>query len=147
MLKNLNRLANCKNGFQGNTKKVLCVCSAGLLRSPTAAVVLSQPPFNYNTRAAGVSSEFALVPVDEVLVAWADEIVCMEEWQRNAIQEDFNTEGKKIIVLDVDDCYEYRHPELMEQIKSKYNMATALATPNGQCTCDETYEGCPVHEK
>jgi predicted protein tyrosine phosphatase len=78
----MNRLGNCTNPYQGNTKKVLCVCSAGLLRSPTAAVVLSQEPFNYNTRAAGISTDYALVQVDDVLVTWADEIVCMDENSR-----------------------------------------------------------------
>jgi predicted protein tyrosine phosphatase len=31
----MNRLGNCKNYHQGKFKRVLCVCSAGLLRSPT----------------------------------------------------------------------------------------------------------------
>ena len=44
----MNRLANTQNKYQGKYKKVLCVCSAGLLRSPTAALVLSQEPFNFN---------------------------------------------------------------------------------------------------
>lgn len=73
----MNRIANSTNQFQGSYKRVLCVCSAGLLRSPTTALVLSQPPYNYNTRAAGLTKEFALVPVDPVLLHWADEVVCM----------------------------------------------------------------------
>lgn len=73
----MNRLDNARNEFQGEYKRVLCVCSAGLLRSPTTAVVLSSEPYNFNTRAAGLVREFALVPVDKVLLFWADEIVCM----------------------------------------------------------------------
>ena len=49
----MNRLGNSKNPYQGDFKKVLCVCSAGLLRSPTAAWVLSNAPFNFNTREIG----------------------------------------------------------------------------------------------
>lgn len=32
-----NRLMNANNGFQGDSKRVLFVCTAGVLRSPTAA--------------------------------------------------------------------------------------------------------------
>lgn len=49
----MNRIANASNKFQGSYKRVLCVCSAGLLRSPTAALVLSKDPYNFNTRACG----------------------------------------------------------------------------------------------
>jgi len=60
-----NRIHNSSNPYQGKFKRVLCVCSAGLLRSPTTAFVLSQEPYNYNTRAAGIVDDYALVPVDE----------------------------------------------------------------------------------
>ncbi len=118
----MNRLANCHNRFQGNYKKVLCVCSAGLLRSPTAALVLSQEPYNYNTRSAGLTPEFALIPVDEVLLEWADEIVCMEVKQKQQLLLLFpQVEIKPIICLNIPDRYEYRDSELIELIKEKYN--------------------------
>lgn len=125
----MNRLGNAKNPYQGDHKKVLCVCSAGLLRSPTTAVVLSQEPFNYNTRAAGVSTEYALVEVDQVLLTWADEIVCMEDWHQDALEgllKKFGIE-KKVYNLDVPDRYPYRHPELMKIIKENYLKATTPA--------------------
>lgn len=115
----MNRLANCKNRFQGRAKKVLCVCSAGLLRSPTAAVVLSQEPYNFNTRAAGLTPEYALIPVDEVLIEWADEIVVMEKW----MAEEIEAYEKPIIVLDVPDEFPYRDPRLVELIKKNYDEA------------------------
>lgn len=119
-----NRLYTCKNPYQGTTKKVLCVCSAGLLRSPTAAVVLSQEPFNYNTRAAGIH-DYALVQVDSVLVTWADEIVVMEKYMLDWLTGGWDKappelDGKPIIVLDIKDQYEYRNPELMALIKQRY---------------------------
>jgi predicted protein tyrosine phosphatase len=119
-----NRIGNASNRFQGTTKKVLCVCSAGLLRSPTMAVVLSQEPYNYNTRAAGLSKEYALIPVDEVLLHWADEIVCAESWMAQEIEGMLTTFGlqhKDLIALDIPDQYEYRHPELIKMIKEKYD--------------------------
>lgn len=112
-----NRLHNCKNPYQGNFKKVLCVCSAGLLRSPTAAVVLSQEPFNFNTRACGVSQGHALIPLDEVLLEWADEIVCFEQEHVEVLAE---KTAKEIVCLDIPDMYEYRNPELVEMIRTRY---------------------------
>ena len=121
----MNRIGNCANIYQRMEffKPVLCVCSAGLLRSPTAAVVLSQPPFNFNTRCAGVTTEFALVPVDEALLVWAEEIVCMElkhEQQLKEIMAKSNFKEKPIIRLDIPDEYPYRNPDLMELIKNRY---------------------------
>lgn len=114
----MNRMANSKNEFQGEHKKVLCVCSAGLLRSPTAAVVLSQPPYNYNTRAAGIVNQFALAQVDEVLIYWADEIVCMEMEQADLLSA---LTKKPIICLNIEDSYAYRDEKLVWLIKEKYN--------------------------
>lgn len=118
----MNRLANAHNPYQGKYKRVLCVCSAGLLRSPTAAYVLSHEPYNYNTRAAGLTAEFALVPVDRVLLDWADEIVCMTSDQAEKIREQLE-EDKPIVVLNVPDIYGYRDPDLIESIKSSYDLA------------------------
>lgn len=118
----LNRLGNCKNQHQGETLRVLCVCSAGLLRSPTAAVVLSQPPFNFNTRAAGLVPQFALIPVDQVLLEWADEIVCMELEQKEILSSMTKT---PIICLEIEDSFPYRDPALMELIHKKYLIAVA----------------------
>ena len=116
----MNRLANSTNPYQGKYKKVLCVCSAGLLRSPTAAWVLSQEPYNFNTRAAGLTKEFALVPVDRVLLHWADEIVCMSPEQADQIKGQLDAE-KPVVVLHIEDNYGYREPELVAAIKTAYD--------------------------
>lgn len=114
-----NRLHNCTNPYQGSDRRVLCLCSAGLLRSPTAANVLHQK-FGYNTRAAGTSADFALIPVDEVLVAWAEEIVCMSYEQKEYVMVNFDTSNKIIINLDIPDCYSYNDAELKEIIYNNY---------------------------
>lgn len=100
---------------QGVYKKVLCLCTANTLRSPTAAVVLSQEPFNFNTRSAGTVPFYALIPVDDTLIAWADEIVCMESKHAEGLPI-----GKKIVILDIPNDFEYRSPQLMELIKNRY---------------------------
>ena len=119
----MNRLANCTNRYQGEYKRVLCVCSAGLLRSPTAAFVLSQEPYNFNTRAAGLNPEFALVPVDRVLLEWADEIVVMSAQQAEQIRAMLEDE-KPIVVLGIPDNFRYRDPELIRLIRESYDKHT-----------------------
>jgi predicted protein tyrosine phosphatase len=113
----MNRLGNSTNPFQGSYKKVLAVCSAGLLRSPTTAVILSQEPYNYNTRAAGLDPEFALIVVDDVLLHWADEVVCMTSAQQKKLKK---MTDKPIQCLNIDDNFEYRNKELINLIKANY---------------------------
>lgn len=117
-MSHFNRLGNARNIYQTDIKRVLCVCSAGLLRSPTMAVVLSQEPYNYNTRAAGITDEYALIPVDDVLLSWADEIVVAEDWMRDKL---IPLVDKPIFSLQLPDEYEYRNPTLMALIKERYD--------------------------
>jgi predicted protein tyrosine phosphatase len=113
----MNRLANAGNEYQGTYKKVLCVCSAGLLRSPTTAFVLSQSPYNFNTRACGLTAEYALIPLDDVLLKWADEIVCMDANQQIQLKKMTDKPGHN---LSIPDRFKYRDPELMDLIKERY---------------------------
>lgn len=106
-----NAIWNCKNPYQGEMPKVLCVCSAGLLRSPTVAWILSNE--GYNTRAVGVH-DYALVPVDEVLIEWADHILCMEHEHMQTLFQKFPNLTKTVVVLDVPDRYAFRDPELVQ---------------------------------
>lgn len=124
---NHNRLANVTNRFQTPTRRVLCVCSAGLLRSPTAANVLHQE-YGFNTRAAGISAEYALIPVDEALIAWADEIVWVEDdvFQQGVRNFGDALTGKISTVLDIPDMYEWNHPELRAIIKEQYDNAISV---------------------
>lgn len=120
-----NRLHNVHNPHQGSEKKVLALCSAGLLRSPTVAWVLGNAPYNYNTRAAGVNTEYALIPVDDALIEWADEIVCvtaeiradLEQFCENNL---IDLTNKKIITLNIPDRYKRRDPKLVKAIEIQY---------------------------
>ena len=119
----MNRIANAGNPYQGKKLKVLCVCSAGLLRSPTTANVLHRE-HGYNTRAVGVSQEYALIPLDVTHLHWADEIVCMENSHMMALHSlamDWGfTEPLKLTVLDIPDNYGWMDEELQEIIKTNY---------------------------
>lgn len=102
----LNRLATSKNSYQGSAPRVLCVCSAGLLRSPTAAFLLSQPPYNFNTRACGDTPTFALICLDEVLCEWADAFVVMNDEQAASVTAfGEHVRNKAIHVLNVPDTF------------------------------------------
>ena len=114
----MNKLGNCHNVYQGTEKRVLCVCSAGLLRSPTMARVLAET-YNYNTRAAGITEEYALIDVNDVLIEWADEIVVAEDWMGVEIMKRFPS-VTKCISLDLSDIYERMSPNLVKLIKDRY---------------------------
>ena len=115
----MNRMGNARNPYQTDAKKVLCLCSAGLLRSPTLANVLHQE-WGYNTRAAGVSQEYALIPIDATLNHWADEIVLANGDVFEEYIQKYNNGSKRMVVLDLPDKYEWNDPELVALIKKQY---------------------------
>lgn len=111
-----NRIANVGNRFQGDRKKVLCVCSAGLLRSPTLAWILSNEPFGYNTRAVGTSTEYALIPLEEVHLRWADAVVFVDEGNYRIAKYDYEDllNNMECHVLQIPDQYPFRDEKLVE---------------------------------
>ena len=121
-----NRFGVYSNMYQGDYKRVLTVCSANMLRSPTIAHVLSAEPYNFNTRSAGVAG-FALIPVTEDLLVWADEVVCADTEHAITIRDKMIQYGldKPIVNLNLPDIYEYRNPELIKLIKERYEQRTA----------------------
>lgn len=110
------------NSYQGNYKRVLTVCSANMLRSPTMAHVLSAEPYNFNTRSAG-TSDFALIPVTNDLLMWADEIVCADSEHTTVINKMLQKLDidKSLINLRIPDVYEYRNEGLIDLIKLRYD--------------------------
>jgi len=110
------RSMNAKNQYQGDWPRVLCVCSAGLLRSPTLAWVLSNKPYNCNTRAAGSHREYALVPVDQVLLNWAQRVVFVNRENHERVKEIGLTLPDEVYVLDVADRFAFRDDGLVQDI-------------------------------
>lgn len=116
-----NQLYNVSNPYQGDTKKVLCVCSAGLLRSATLQNFLIKE-YGYNVRNCGTDEHHALIPISEALVTWADEIVFVNEENYFAVKhhmENMNLEDK-VKILDIPDMYNFNDPELLKIIKQQY---------------------------
>ena len=118
----MNQIANAKNPYQGGAERVLCICSAGLLRSPTIAEVLTRK--GYNTRAVGAATEYALIPVSSALLIWAERYVVVKEQENVLISylKDLAMYDKvkhKITVLDIPDSFERNDPELIEIIQKE----------------------------
>lgn len=114
-----NRMYVAKNPYQNTEERVLVICSAGLLRSPTVAAVMWN--MGYNTRAAGIDTGHALIPVDEVLVHWADSFVVMEDNMATILtkQYPYHIEGKPIYNYMIMDNYERNDPELVAMAKQR----------------------------
>jgi predicted protein tyrosine phosphatase len=122
-----NQLHNINNIYQGNTKKVLAVCSAGLLRSATLQNFLIRE-YGYNVRNCGTEESYALIPISEALVKWADEIVFVNRENYNVVKDEIADMecSNKCIVLDIPDVYEFNAPELINIIKRQYESATEV---------------------
>mgnify|MGYP005845606429 CR=1 FL=1 len=109
-----------KNPHQTNTLRVLCLCSVGMLRSPTLANELNRI-HGLNTRSCGVTTSHALVPVSEALLHWADELVFVDFDAYNEFTENDNNknvlnmlrnQGTVVYVLNVPDVYDWNDTEL-----------------------------------
>jgi predicted protein tyrosine phosphatase len=107
-----------RNPFQGTDKKVLFVCSMGILRSATGARLYAG---KYNTRSAG-SWDDALIPLTTTLLAWADEIVFMNKSNYDNYLGKFVYEQPhaKIKVLNIPDNYPHMDPELIKAFEEQY---------------------------
>lgn len=120
-----NQLYNIHNEFQGDTKKVLTVCSAGLLRSATLQNLLIRE-YGYNVRNCGTVESYALIPISEALVLWADEIVFVNKENYNMVKEDLERlkVTDKCKVLNIPDNYSFNQPELVKICKEQYEKST-----------------------
>ncbi len=98
------------------------MCSAGALRSPTAAVLAGEP-WNHNTRAAGLVEDYAIIYADDGLLMWADQVVCMTIEQEAEVRTRLKALGNShttVICLSIPDTFVYRDPALIALIKERY---------------------------
>jgi len=117
-------IRHCKAGaasnpYQGDDKKVLFVCSMGILRSATAARLYSR---KYNTRSAGTYGD-ALIPLTPMLLAWANEIVFVNKGNYMAAIMEFGEDIFKETptkVLDIPDQFPHMHPDLIKAFEEQY---------------------------
>lgn len=114
------------NKYQGTDPRYLFVCSAGLLRSPTAANI-AIAEYGYNCRACG-SSKYALIPLSVNLLEWAQKIIFMNEANlyeavrsyRGIPLGDYYIEQLRVksIVWQIEDDYDYMEDALKEIVRN-----------------------------
>lgn len=107
-------------------KHLLFICSQNRLRSPTAEQVFSQWP-GVEAMSAGLNND-ATTPVSADLLEWAHVIVVMEKTHKNKLSKKFRPylAGKRVVVLDIADEYDYMQPELVQLLKTKVPMYVLL---------------------
>jgi len=94
---------------------LIFICSRNKWRSPTAEAIFRNSQ-RHQARSAGTSAS-ARVKVNETMIDWADLIFVMEQRHRQLLQERFAID-KKIIVLDIEDDYQFMDDELVDMIKN-----------------------------
>lgn len=90
---------------------ILFVCSRNQWRSRTAETIFKDNQ-DHHVRSAGTERD-ARIKVTENLIRWAELIFVMEKRHRQRLEEKFNSllHDKKIVVLDIEDNYEYMDEE------------------------------------
>jgi predicted protein tyrosine phosphatase len=100
-------------------RRILFVCSQNRLRSPTAEAIFADHP-QVDVDSAGLNHD-AVVPLSPEQIQWADLILVMEKSHRNKLTQRFGKylAGKRVVVLDIPDDYDYMDPALVELIKRR----------------------------
>ncbi len=101
-------------------RKILFVCTVNRMRSATAQKIYQDDP-RFDVDSAG-TDRTAAVPLEEWHLEWADAIVVMEKYHRNAIRSKFPDlyEKKPIVCLYIEDIYDFMQPELVVILREKF---------------------------
>jgi len=100
----------------GERPKLLFVCSRNRLRSLTAEHLFEGFSL-YQVRSAGTQPEARIV-VTTGHIGWADLIFCMEKSHAQRLRQKFGEamNGKRVIVLNIPDEFEYMEPALVDEL-------------------------------
>lgn len=100
-------------------QRVLFLCSANRLRSPTAEQVFSQYP-DLEVASAGLSRD-AVDPLTPEHLDGVDTIFVMEKAHKAKLSQRFRRYlgGARVICLDIPDDYRYMQPELVALLKAR----------------------------
>jgi protein-tyrosine phosphatase len=97
---------------------ILFVCSRNKWRSRTAEAIFKNN-HDHKFRSAGTEKD-ARIKINEKLIGWADIIFVMEKNHKQRLQDKFPelmTE-KQIIILDIEDKYQYMDEELILSLRA-----------------------------
>jgi protein-tyrosine phosphatase len=97
---------------------ILFVCSRNKWRSRTAETIFNSNQ-NHIFKSAGTENN-ARIKVTEKFINWAALIFVMEKRHKQRLQEKFGQllNGKRIIILDIEDNYQYMDEELIETLQT-----------------------------
>ena len=119
---------------QGNDLRVVFVCSAGLLRSPSAARIAGE--YGINARSAGSHLHYALTPLSANLIKWAHWVVFMNSENKFEIaQKILDTDllelmRDKSIVWNIEDTYNYMEESLEWILRKKIEETFEVSLDN-----------------
>jgi predicted protein tyrosine phosphatase len=94
---------------------LLFICSKNQWRSPTAELLFKNHP-QHTVQSAGTSDN-ARIRVSQKMIDRADVIFVMERKHKDLLRQRFDITGKQLIVLDIEDNYQFNDPELIEILK------------------------------
>lgn len=99
--------------------KVLFVCTANRLRSPTAEAIFKDRP-GFEVRSAGLDPHCPN-PLSTDMINWAECIFVMEAQQREKIRKRYRKilGDRRVYTLGIPDEYEFMQPELVESLKER----------------------------
>jgi predicted protein tyrosine phosphatase len=97
---------------------LLFICSKNQWRSPTAELLFKNHAV-HAARSAGTSDK-ARVKVNHKMIAWADVIFVMERKHLQILKQRFSEHinGKNLMILDIEDNYQFNDPELIAILKA-----------------------------
>jgi predicted protein tyrosine phosphatase len=100
---------------------ILFVCSKNKWRSRTAETIFKDNQ-DHIVKSAGTESD-ARIKVTEKMINWAELIFVMEKRHKQRLQYKFEQalNDKRIIVLDIEDNYQYMNEELIDILKTSVN--------------------------
>ncbi|RAI84388.1 low molecular weight protein tyrosine phosphatase family protein [Algoriphagus yeomjeoni] len=96
---------------------ILFVCSRNIWRSPTAEAIYKNRK-DLNVRSAGTEPS-ARIKVSAKNISWADIIFVMEKKHKQRLLQKFRheIEDKTLVILDIEDDYQYMDNELIDMIR------------------------------
>jgi len=96
---------------------VLFVCSKNKWRSRTAEAIFKEN-HDHEFKSAGTEND-ARIKVNEKLINWADIILVMEKRHKQRLQDKFDhlLNDKRIVILDIEDNYQYMDEDLIATLK------------------------------
>jgi predicted protein tyrosine phosphatase len=97
---------------------ILFICSRNKWRSRTAETIFKDNQ-DHHVKSAGTEND-ARIRVTEKMIHWADLIFVMEKRHKQRLHEKYQMTlvDKKIVILDIEDNYQYMDEELITILKT-----------------------------